>query len=135
MSGPNGVALVNRHELDAQADSFPRHLALTFYSTADMAANTEIYGGTQPSGCITAAGRRLVPEQSRAAFTFSFRTDAALPPPPLHIQAVLADGRSARRMREPVVLRPGNSRLEVDFTPIQLRSQDGLRFRYMLEGF
>ncbi len=53
LSGPNGVALVNRHELDAQADSFPRHFALTFYSTADMAANTEIYGGTQSSGCIT----------------------------------------------------------------------------------
>ena len=34
-----------------------------------------------------------------------------------------------------VVLRPGNGRLEFDFTPIQLRSQDGLRFRYMLEGF
>ncbi len=133
ISGPNGVAVVNRHELDAQANSYPRDLALTFYSTADMAANTEIYGGTQPSGCINLAGDvwfpsnlgpiRIVPSQR-----------VPLPPPPLHIQSVLADGRPLS-ISVPVVLRPGNSRLEVSFTPIQLRSQDGLRFRYMLQPF
>jgi signal transduction histidine kinase len=58
----------------------------------------------------------------------------ALSPPPLFIQSVLADGRPAAANGE-VVLRPGNGRLEFDFTPIELRTQDGLRFRYRLEGF
>ena len=133
LSGPNGVALVNRHELDAQAESYPRHLALTFYSTADVAANTEIYGGTQSSGCITSAGDVWFPS-SLGPIHILPRQRQSLPPPPLLVQAVLADGRPVA-MTGPVVLRPGNGRLEFDFTPIRLGSQDGLRFRYMLEGF
>jgi signal transduction histidine kinase len=127
------VALVNRHELDAQADSSPRHFALTFYSTADMAANTEIYGGTQSSGCITPQGDVWLPSNLGPLHIPAFGR-AAMTPPPLFIQSVLADGRPAAANGE-VVLRPGNGRLEFDFTPIELRSQDGLRFRYMLEGF
>ena len=133
ISGPNGVALVNRQELDAQAESFPRHFALTFYWTADMAANTEIYGGTQSSGCITPQGDVWFPSDLGPLHIPSLgRT--ALTPPPLLIQSVLADGRPVAADGR-VVLRPGNGRLEFDFTPIQLRSQDGLRFRFMLEGF
>jgi signal transduction histidine kinase/ligand-binding sensor domain-containing protein len=133
LSGPNGVALVNRHELDAQAELFPRHFALTFYSTADMAANTEIYGGTQSSGCITPQGDVWFPS-NLGPLHIPPLGRTALPPPPLFIQGVRADGRPAAADGE-VVLRPGNGRLEFDFTPVQLRSQDGLRFRYMLEGF
>jgi signal transduction histidine kinase/ligand-binding sensor domain-containing protein len=133
LSGPNGVALLNRHELDAQAERFPRHFALTFYSTADMAANTEIYGGTQSSGCITPQGDVWFPS-NLGPLHIPFLGRSALPPPPLFIQSVLADGRPVTADDE-IMLRPGNGRLEFDFTPIQLRSQDGLRFRYMLEGF
>jgi len=133
MSGPNGVEIVNRHELDAQAASFPRHLTLTFYSTAGMTANTEIYGGTQSSGCITAAGDIWFPSNLGPIHILPLALKP-LPPPVLTIERVLADGRPVA-IAGPVQLRPGNGRLEFNFTPIQLRSQDGLRFRYMLEGF
>jgi ligand-binding sensor domain-containing protein/signal transduction histidine kinase len=133
ISGPNGVALVNRKELDAQADTAPRHLALTFYPTSDIAPNTEIYGGTQPSGCITASGEAWFPTNF-GPMHIPLSQQPPLPPPPLSIGSVLADGR-ALSMNGPIVLQPGTSRLEFDFTPIRLRSQDGLRFRYMLEGF
>ncbi|MGO8759171.1 MAG: two-component regulator propeller domain-containing protein [Terracidiphilus sp.] len=133
LSGPNGVALVNRHELDAQAESFPRRLALTFYSTAGMTANTEIYGGTQSSGCITAAGEVWFPSNLGPIHILPVKHQP-LPAPRLVIQTVLADGRPVA-IDGPVRLRPGNGRLEFDFTPIRLGSQDSLRFRYMLEGF
>jgi len=133
MSGPNGVAEVSRRELDNQADSSPRHLALAFYSVAEVAANTEIYGGTQSSGSMTAAGDVWFPSNLGPVHILPQRRPP-LPPPPLHIETVLANGRPVA-MDSPVVLRPGNGRLEFDFTPIRLRSQDGLRFRYMLEGF
>jgi signal transduction histidine kinase len=133
MSGPNGISMLNRSELDAQAESFPRHFALTFYSTSDMAATTEIYGGTQPSGCMTAEGDAWFPSSLGPIHVLPFQR-SLLPPPPLRIQTVLADG-VAVPMREPIVLQPGLSRLEFDFTPIRLRSQSGLRFRSMLEGF
>ena len=42
MSGPNGISLLNRHELDAQAALPSRYFALKFYSISDMGGNTEI---------------------------------------------------------------------------------------------
>jgi ligand-binding sensor domain-containing protein/signal transduction histidine kinase len=133
ISGPNGATQMNRGELDTQAGYSPRHLALAFYSTAEIAANTELYGGTQPSGCITPAGDVWFPSNLGPLHILP-RQRSPLPPPPLLIQSVLADGQPVAT-RKIVTLRPGNARLEFDFTPIQLRSQDGLRFRYMLEGF
>ncbi len=133
ISGPNGVAELNRHELDAQAESSQRRLALTVYATADMAPGTEIYGGTQSSGCITPAGDVWFPSNIGPIHILPLQR-APLPPPPFHIGEVLADGRLVP-MSESIQLRPGNERLEFDFTPIQLRSQDDLRFRFMLEGF
>jgi ligand-binding sensor domain-containing protein/signal transduction histidine kinase len=134
ISGPNGVSLINRHDLDAQAESATRHLALTFYSTADMTANTEIYGGTQSSGCITAAGDVWFPSNLGPIHILPSE-HPPLPSPPLLIQSVLADGQPVATDGLLVTLRPGNGRLEFDFTPIRLGSQDGLRFRYMLNGF
>jgi len=133
LSGPNGISLLNRRELDAQAESLPRHLALTFYSTADLAANIEIYGGTQSSGCITAAGDVWFPSNLGPIHILPLQR-SPLPPPHLLIQSVLADGIPTAGSGE-VVLRPGNGRLEIGFTPIRLGSQEGLRFRYMLEPF
>jgi signal transduction histidine kinase len=133
ISGPNGIALADRKELDAQAEWFPRRLSLKFFPTTDIAPNTEIYGGTQPSGCITAAGEAWFPS-NLGPIHIPLSQQTPLPPPPLKIESVLADGR-ALAMIAPIALRPGTSRIEFDFTPIRLRSQDGLRFRYMLEGF
>jgi ligand-binding sensor domain-containing protein/signal transduction histidine kinase len=133
LSGPNGISMLNRRELDAQAYSMPRHLALIFYSTADMAANTEIYGGTQPSGCITTAGDLWFPGNLGPIHVLPYQP-STLPPPPLRIQSVLADG-VATPLARPIVLQPGNRRLEIAFTAVQLRSQNDVRFRYRLDGF
>ena len=133
MSGPNGVSLLNRHELDAQAEQPARHFVLTFYPISEMAANTEIYGGTEPAGSITAQGDVWFPSNRGPIHILPVETPSPAPPP-LRIDAILADGRPVS-MTEPIVLKPGNSRLEFAFTPIQLRSQAGLRFRYMLDGF
>jgi ligand-binding sensor domain-containing protein/signal transduction histidine kinase len=133
MCGPNGVSLLDRHELDDQAEKTPRHLQLTFYSTAEMPANTELYGGTQPSGCITADGEVWFPSNLGPIHILPSQRPALLPPP-LSIQSVLADGQ-ALSTNGPIVLAPGNHRLEIDFAPIRLGSQDSLRFSYLLDGF
>lgn len=133
MSGPNGISMLSRSELDAQAGTTARHFALTFYSIVGMAANTEIYGGTQPSGCITAAGDVWFPSNRGPIHILPYRRSSQ-PSPPLRIEQVLADGLPASGAG-PIVLPPANGRLEFIFEPIQLRAQDGLRFRYMLDGF
>lgn len=133
ISGPTGISLLNRNDLDAQADSTVRHLALVFYSIFEMEGNTEIYGGTQSSGCITAQGDVWFPT-SRGPIHIVPVQRSLLPPPPVRLRATLADGRPIISAG-PVVLAPGSSRLEFGYTAIRLRSQDGLRFRYRLDGF
>jgi len=133
MSGPNGIAMLSRRELDAQAELPARHFSLVFFPISEMAANTEIYGGTQPSGSITPQGDVWFPSNGGPIHVHSFQRPP-LPPPPLRIDAVLADGRPAS-MAEPIVLEPTTNRLEFVFAPVRLGSQDGIRFRYMLDGF
>lgn len=133
MSGPNGISLLNRRDLDAQADSTVRHLALTFHSVFEMEGNTEIYGGTQSSGCITPAGDVWFPS-SRGAIHVLPVQRSLLPPPSLQLQATFAEGRSSVTTG-PIELDPGNGRLAFSFAPIRLRSQDDLRFHYRLDGF
>ena len=132
MSGPNGVSLLNRHELDMQAELPEHHFALTFYPISEMAANTEIYGGTMPAGSIAPQGDVWFPSNRGPIHIFPFERHAQSPP--LRIESVHADGRTVS-LAAPIILQPGNSRLELDFSPIQLRSQAGLHFRYMLDGF
>jgi signal transduction histidine kinase len=133
LSGPNGISMLNRHELDAQSERTARHFALTFYPISEMAANTEIYGGTQPSGSITAQGDVWFPSNGGPIHIHSLQSPS-LPPPPLRIDAVLADGQPLS-MKEPIIVQPASNRLEFVYAPIRLSSQDGIRFRYMLEGF
>jgi ligand-binding sensor domain-containing protein/signal transduction histidine kinase len=133
LSGPNGVSVLNRRELDEEADAQVRHFALTFYSIAEMGSNTEMYGGTESSGCVASNGDAWFPS-NRGPIRILHSQTIQQPPPPLHIESVLADGVPLRTDRK-IVLRPGNGRLEISYTPIQLSSQDGLRFRSMLEKF
>jgi signal transduction histidine kinase len=98
-----------------------------------MAANIEIYGGTQSSGSITAQGDVWFPTSLGPIHVLPLQRTLP-PPPPLRIHDVLADGVAAT-MNEPIVLQPGLSRLEFAYTPIQLSSQQGLRFSYRLDGF
>jgi signal transduction histidine kinase/ligand-binding sensor domain-containing protein len=133
MSGPNGISLLNRRELDAQAESPARHLALMFYSVAEISGVVDIYGGTQSSGCITAAGDVWFPS-SRGPIHVLPTLQAALPPPPVHIENILADG-SPISLSGPIRLPPGTGRLEIGYAPIRLRSQDAVRFRYRLDDF
>jgi ligand-binding sensor domain-containing protein/signal transduction histidine kinase len=133
MSGPNGISLLNRHELDAQADAPTRRLAILFYSVAEISGVVDIYGGTQSSGCITATGDVWFPS-SRGPIHVLPTQRAELPPPPVRIESILADG-SPISLTGPMRLPPGTGRLEFTYAPIQLRSQDGVRFRYRLEEF
>jgi signal transduction histidine kinase len=54
--------------------------------------------------------------------------------PPIVIDDIAIDGRKLDPAQQ-VVLAPGATRLEISWSPILLRSQEGLRFRYRLDGF
>lgn len=133
ISGPNGISLLNRRQLDAVADRPGGRVSVTFYGISNEVGAAQIYGGRQPSGCLDARGNVWFPTNRGPVHILS-DTVAHRAPPPVEISDVLVNGRPVAADR-PVVLNPGNSRLEVAFAPILLRSQAEVRFRYRLNGF
>jgi ligand-binding sensor domain-containing protein/signal transduction histidine kinase len=133
ISGPNGISLLKLEELNAAADHPGHRLRLTFFDISNEISAAQIYGGRQPSGCVDAQGNVWFPTNRGPVHILSnFVQHFAAPP--VVINDVLVNGRPVGADR-PVVLNPGNSRLEVAFAPILLRAQDDVRFRYRLVGF
>ncbi|HEY1806186.1 MAG TPA: two-component regulator propeller domain-containing protein [Terracidiphilus sp.] len=132
ISGPNGISLLSRRELDAAADHPERRVSVTFYGISNEVGAAQIYGGRQPSGCVDAQGNVWFPTNRGPVHILS---DSSQPvAPQVAIAEVLVNGRPVAA-DHPVVLNPGNGRLEVAYEPILLRSQDRVRFRYQLKGF
>jgi ligand-binding sensor domain-containing protein/signal transduction histidine kinase len=133
LSGPNGISLLRRQELDAMAADPSRHLSLTFYGVSDEVQTTQIYGGRQPSGCQDGADGVWFPSNN-GPIHIADETAPPSPLPPIVIDEAAIDGRDVDSMR-PVVMNPGAARVEISWSPILLRSQEGMRFRYKLDGF
>jgi ligand-binding sensor domain-containing protein/signal transduction histidine kinase len=133
MSGPNGISLLNRYELDMAAANPSQHLSLTLYGISDEVETTQIYGGRQSSGCLGTQGDVWFPS-NKGPIHIVRNVVPSTPLPPVVIQEVLVDGRR-EQAGGALAIEPGRSRLEISYAPILLHSQDGARFRYKLEGF
>ncbi len=133
LSGPFGVMLVNRNELDAQARNPHQVLSMRFYRGDAGDKPTLFYGGTQPAGVIVHGEDAWFPTNRGlwrirpAEFDIPSLTH-------LLISAVTVDGKAAASGAS-VVLPAGASRLEVAYEPILLSSQENLLFHYRLVGF
>ncbi len=133
MSGPNGISSVARHDLDWLAEHPDFHPAVTLYGLSDGVEATQMHGGTQPAGCLTPSGElwfpsnrgpvRILPDQTRAGVV-----------PQVVIEQVLVDGRE-KPVTGRLLVPPGEGKLQIEYSAIRLRSQERIRFRYMLEGF
>jgi ligand-binding sensor domain-containing protein/signal transduction histidine kinase len=133
LSGPNGISLLQQREVDEAADHPREHLSLTLYGIASEVETTQIYGGRQPSGCLDNDNGVWFPS-NKGPIHIAHETATPLTPPPVAIDEVLVDGRSLNSA-QPIVMNPGAGRLEISWSPILLRSQQSLRFRYRLDNF
>jgi len=133
MSGPNGISSVTRGDLDAAAENPTFRPAVTLYGLSDGVEATQIYGGVQPAGCVTPAGEIWFPS-NRGPVRIAPGESRAEAPPKVTIEQVRVDGREAPAASG-IVAPPGEGRLEIDYAAVRLRSQERIRFRYMLENF
>jgi signal transduction histidine kinase len=133
ISGPNGISTVSRRELDVMADHPSRPVAVTLYGVSDGLETIQMCGGEKPAGVLTTQGEVWFPS-SKGPVRISIRSPMPSKPAPVVIDQVMADG-----LQEPVTseisLGPDNAKLEVHYGVVLLRSQERIRFRYMLEGF
>lgn len=133
LSGPNGISLLHRRELDRLADDPSTKLSLTFYGVSDQMETTQIYGGRQTSGCLDGADGVWFPS-SKGPIHIAHESRRPAAPPAVVMDDVTVDGREVNPAGK-IVLQPGATRVEMAWSPILLRSQEGMRFRFEMEGF
>ncbi len=133
ISGPNGVSSFGRHELEATERDPSFRPSVKLYGRSDGLQTTQMYGGVQPAGCFGSSGEVWFPSTA-GPVRIGPDPNRSTPAPPAVIYRVLADGRDVRISGD-VNLAPGDGKLEIQYSAIQLRSQDRVRFRYQLEGF
>ncbi|MGA2739080.1 MAG: two-component regulator propeller domain-containing protein [Bryobacteraceae bacterium] len=133
MSGPNGISSVSRRDLDLVAQDPAYRPAVKLYGTSDGLETTQMYGGVQPAGCITAHGEIWFPS-TRGPVRIGADPGGPASPPAAFLYRVVADGRDVSTSGD-VKLAPGGGKLEIRYGAIRLRSQERVRFKYRLEEF
>jgi ligand-binding sensor domain-containing protein/signal transduction histidine kinase len=133
ISGPNGISAVNRRELDAIADHPARPVALNLYGVSDGLETIQMCGGEKPAGVLTSQGEVWFPS-SRGPVRVSIGSPMPSKTAPVVIDQVIADGLQIPATSS-ISLGPDNAKLEIHYGVVLLRSQERIRFRFMLEGF
>ena len=133
ISGPNGISVISRRELDVIAEDPVHPLSLTLYGISDGLETTQMYGAEKPGGVVTSQGEVWF-ASNKGPVRVSLNSAPPKGPAPVVIDSVLADGLRVPDLNK-ISLNPDNAKIEVHYNVIQLRSQERVRFRYMLEGF
>jgi ligand-binding sensor domain-containing protein/signal transduction histidine kinase len=133
LSGPLGVMLLNRAELDAQARDPRQALSMRFYRGDAGDKPTLLYGGTQPAGVMARGDEAWFPT-NRGLWRIRPTEFDAPPLTHLNIGAVTVDGKTATAASI-LNLAAAASRIEITYEPVMLSSQEDLQFHYRLEGF
>jgi len=133
MSGPQGISVISRHALDEAASNPSLPVALTLYGISEGLETIQMCGGEKPAGILTTGGEVWFPS-SKGPVRVPIEQARPSQPAPAVIDRIIADGKQFPPVGL-VELGPDNTKLEVDFGVVLLRSQERVRFRYMLYGF
>jgi hypothetical protein len=128
MSSNRGVWRVPRDKVIAGA-----HFESVVYGESDGMRDAECNGSFSPAGWRTRGGALLFPTAS-GLVSIDPRRLHPIEPQPAVIQAIRVDGQPVTPATE-LVVPPGASRLEIEYTAAELRAPDRVRFRYKLEPF
>ena len=133
ISGPNGISEVSRAELDDLADHPGGRVTLTLYGISEGLESLQMCGGEKPAGLLTSRGEVWFPS-SKGPVRINIDQPKPSDRAPVLIDQVVADGLQVTAASK-LSLGPDTAKLELHYGVVLLRSQERVRFRYMLEGF
>jgi ligand-binding sensor domain-containing protein/signal transduction histidine kinase len=128
-----GLVRVAGAEMDAWARAPARTVPLTIYTELDGVPAHSDLGSYGPKVAKSADGRLWFTTYDGAAVVDPHHLPFNKVPPPVRIEAVIADGKThapAPHLDLPPRLRD----LRIDYTALSLVSPEKVRFRYKLEG-
>jgi ligand-binding sensor domain-containing protein/signal transduction histidine kinase len=133
ISGPNGISVINRRELDDISEDPSHSLSLTLYGISDGLETTQLYGAEKPGGVVTSQGEVWF-ASNKGPVRVSLNQTHPYGASPVIVEHVLADGLEVPVLQK-ISLAPDNAKIEMHYSVIQQRSQERVRFRYKLDGF
>jgi signal transduction histidine kinase/ligand-binding sensor domain-containing protein len=136
LTGPNTIASVGEAEMEREPDA-EHPPSVQNYSMPFGADGAQMYGGRQPAGFLAPDDSVWFPT-SRGAAHLAKVVTVAEPAPRAAVDEVVEDGRRVipeAGQDGPLKIAANVVRLSFAFTAISLRSQEGVRFRYKLDGF
>lgn len=134
LTSNRGVLQVSRAQLEQAMDGQLERIEALSYAEADGLASAQCNGGAGPAAIrandgslwiATARGVSVVqPDQL---------TRYQRPPPPVILESVRIDAQ-ASPVDAPIVLSPGQSRLEIGFASLSYRMPQQIHYRYRMAG-
>lgn len=136
-----GLMRVAKKSLDDFAGGRSRSITCRTYGRADGLPTGECSSGSQPAACRAKDGLLWFPTIQGAASLDPAQLRANTNPPPVLIESALVEGRGQNNAGSLGAARPhtvtlpaGKSRLDIQFTSLNLASADKALIRYRLEG-
>lgn len=133
MMSDGGLLTLPRAQLDAAPDGLPRRISFARIGALDGVVPYASRSGASPRATSDAAGRLFFATLDSVVLVDPAAVVESSLAPPIMLESVTVDdravnGASAGRFVEP-------SRLQFDYTSLNLRSPENARFRYRLEGY
>lgn len=132
-SGPNGISVMSRRQLELAAGRPGQLVPVTLYGISEGLETIQMCGGEKPAGILTAQREVWFPS-SKGPVRVSVVQSQPSAPAPVVIDQVMVDGLQVPAGKQ-ISLQPKTAKLELHYGVVLLRSQERIRFRYILEGF
>ena len=136
-----GLLRVSKKALNDFANGLAKSVPCRAYGKADGLTTLECTAGSQPGAARTADGRLWFSTIKGVVSVDPARLTPNPIPPLVTIDSVLVDDEpitprvSTAGQEKSITLRPGQERLEIQFSGLNLGAPDRARFRYWLEGY
>ncbi len=141
ISSNRGIYRVSRKQLTDVADGRAKRLDTVAYGQPDGMLNMECNGGVWPAGAKDAHGSLWFPTQKGVAIVDPGSVPVDNLPPRVVIESFSVDRSpqtetqtTTQAATSKVILRPGQTNLEIQYTALSYSRPEQISFRYKLDG-
>jgi signal transduction histidine kinase/ligand-binding sensor domain-containing protein len=133
ISSNSGIYRVSRSNLQAVADGNEPRVTSVAFGAADGMLSVECNGGVWPAGARDDRGLLWFPTQKGVAIVDPASITTVAKPPGVEIESASIEHKPQAAVNR-VVLHPGQTNLEIDYTALSYTRPEQISFRYRLDG-
>ncbi len=130
-----GIFRVQKHELEEVAAGKKEKATFSLYGTIDGMGSSECNGGGQPAGWKMRNGTIWFPTMKGATIVSPQHLPFNTIVPPVYIENISADGRTAMAENNSVDVEAGANRLIISYSCLSMLAPELVKFKYTLEGY